>query len=315
MNGNANIESTRSRSPLSRIRERPIRYRHSIGSPNLSTYRRPIMAEESLSSQSHTVQLVDTVSPHLQLPISRSHVCPRSVRTEPQVVNVQIDPTNQGEQMVNLPSEGRYLQVLQATNAPSITDSTHVQVTQQHHAHESKTEEDASVTNAFGTDEIERFLRDSPQVVEEGIDSTVNLIGESQILLDLNNAFLEYKRTNKKLKHVIGQKDPSLFWAILLRQNFDLTQHDIVVRFAGEAGADVGGPLREFVVLCMRKLPWLEQLKFGEPTSLAFQLSSERILQKQFYKLGQLTACSILLLGKGPERFHQAVLRALFRPD
>ena len=55
------------------------------------------MAEESLSTQSHTVQLVDTVPAHLQLPISRSHVCPRSVRTEPQVVNVQIDPTNQGE--------------------------------------------------------------------------------------------------------------------------------------------------------------------------------------------------------------------------
>ena len=273
------------------------------------------MAEESLSTQSHTVQLVDTVPAHLQLPISRSHVCPRSVRTEPQVVNVQIDPTNQGEQMVNLPSEGQYLQVLQATNARSITDSTHVQVTPQKHVSERKTEEDASVTNAFGRDETERFFRDNPQVVEEGIDSTVNLIGESQILLDLNNAFLEYKRTNKKLKHVIFQRDPSLFWAILLRQNFDLTQHDIVVRFAGEAGADVGGPLREFLVLCMRKLPWLGQLKFGESTSLTFQLSSKCILQKQFYKLGQLSACSILLLGRGPERFHPAVLRVLFRPE
>ena len=142
----------------------------------------------------------------MQLLIARSHVSPQSVRTEPQVVNAQIDPTNQGEQMVNLPSEGRYLQVLQATNAPSITDSTHVQVTPQYHVPENKSEEDASVTNGFGMDEIEKFFRENPQVVEQGIDSTVNLIGESQILLDLNDAFFEYKRTNQKLKHVVVQR-------------------------------------------------------------------------------------------------------------
>ena len=167
------------------------------------------MAEESLSTKSQALQLVDAVPVHLQLPIARSHVSPQSVKTEPQVANVRIDPINHSEEMVSLPSEGRYLPVLQATNAPSITDSTHVQLTQQHHAPESKTDayfqskEDASVTNAFVTDEIERLFRDNPQVVEEGIDSTVNLIGESQILLDLNDAFLEYKRTNKKFKHVI----------------------------------------------------------------------------------------------------------------
>ena len=88
-----------------------------------------------------------------------------------------------------------------------------------------------------------------------------------------------------------------------------------MVHFAGEAGADVGGPLREVLVLCMRKLPFLGQLVLGEPTSLAFQLSREVILQKQFYKLGQLSAYSILLLGRGPECFHPAIVRALFRRE
>ena len=55
--------------------------------------------------------------------------------------------------MVNLPSEGRYLQVLQTTDAPTITDSTHVQVAPQYHVPGSKTEE-----GAFGTDKIERFF-------------------------------------------------------------------------------------------------------------------------------------------------------------
>ena len=79
-----------------------------------------------------------------------------------------------------------------------------------------------------------------------------------------------------------------------------------MVRFAGVAGADVGGPLREFLVLCMRKLHLLGQLVFGEPTSLAFQLSSGGILQKQFYKFGQLSAYFILLLGRGPECFQHS---------
>ena len=82
------------------------------------------------------------------------------------------------------------------------------------------------------------------------------MIGESQILLDLSDAFLEYKRTNKKLKHVIVQRDPSLFWAIIFRQNFDLTLHDT----AGETGADVGGSLGEFLVLFIGKLPLVGQL-------------------------------------------------------
>ena len=108
--------------------------------------------------------------------------------------------------MVNLLSEGPYLQVLQATDTPSITDSTQVQVTPQYLVCGSKTEE-----GAFVTDEIKRFFRNNPQVIEEVIDSTVNLIGECQILLDLNDAFLEYERTNKKLKHVIVQRDSSYF--------------------------------------------------------------------------------------------------------
>ena len=65
----------------------------------------------------------------------------------------------------------------------------------------------------------------------------------------------------------------------------------------------------------MRKLHLLGQLVFGEPTRLAFRLSSEGILQKHFYKLGQLSAYSILLLGSGPECFHPAVVRALFRKE
>ena len=69
------------------------------------------MAEESLSTQSQAVQLVDAVPVHLQLPIARSHVSPQSVRAEPQVVNVQIDPTNQGIDLtVNLIGESQILQ-------------------------------------------------------------------------------------------------------------------------------------------------------------------------------------------------------------
>ena len=50
------------------------------------------MAEKSLSTQSHAVQLVDAVPSRLQLRIGRPHVSPQLVRTEPQVVKLQKDP-------------------------------------------------------------------------------------------------------------------------------------------------------------------------------------------------------------------------------
>ena len=60
LNGNVNIESTRSQSPLTRIRERPSRCSYSIGSPNLLIYHCPIIiTEDSFSTQSQPAQLVD----------------------------------------------------------------------------------------------------------------------------------------------------------------------------------------------------------------------------------------------------------------
>jgi len=59
------------------------------------------------------------------------------------------------------------------------------------------------------------------------------------------------KRMNDEKKHIIVQRSPERFWQVLLKQTFDVVQHNLVVRFAGEAGADAGGLLREFLTLAM----------------------------------------------------------------
>ena len=56
-------------------------------------------------------------------------------------------------------------------------------------------------------------------------------------------------------KYVIIQRHVDCFWNVLMRQKFDLVNNDISVRFAGEAGVDMGGLLRELFTLAMKRLP------------------------------------------------------------
>lgn len=116
------------------------------------------------------------------------------------------------------------------------------------------------------------------------------------------------------VKSVLVQRDDRYFWDILFKQDFDLNHHDLKIRFAGEPASDDGGPLREFLTLCMQNLP-LSGLFFGSSESMAFISNPEAVLQKKFYIVGQLTALSILLNGRGPEMFHPAIVRALFERD
>ena len=85
------------------------------------------------------------------------------------------------------------------------------------------------------------------------------------------------------------------------------------VRFAGEAAEDLGGPIREFLTLCMRRFPDLGFMVFGSSKSLCFTANAEAVLADKYYKLGQITALSILTIGRGPECLHPAIARAMFQ--
>ena len=50
---------------------------------------------------------------------------------------------------------------------------------------------------------------------------------------------------------MIIQRHMIIQYHFLLKQTFDLSQENILVRFAGEVAADLGGPLREFLILAM----------------------------------------------------------------
>lgn len=84
------------------------------------------------------------------------------------------------------------------------------------------------------------------------------------------------------------------------------------VRFAGESASDYGGPLRDFLTLSMQLFSDNSSLLFGSKNVFAFKMNIEGLVQKSFYKLGQLTALSILLQSRGPECLHPVVVRALF---
>ena len=133
--------------------------------------------------------------------------------------------------------------------------------------------------------------------------------------IDLCEALSQYNATPKPEKTVIVQRDNRRFWSILFRQKFNLTRDTIVIRFAGEAAADVGGPMREFLTLAMKRFPELGSMIFGGSTKICFSSDTESILLEKYRTLGQLTGISILTLGRGPECLHPAIVRAIYKVE
>ena len=73
-----------------------------------------------------------------------------------------------------------------------------------------------------------------------------------------------------------------------------------------------GGPLREFLTLCMKQFADVSNAFFGDQYSLCFSGSTDTVLNKTYRKLGQLVGLSIIYLGRGPKSLHPAIVRAIF---
>ena len=102
------------------------------------------------------------------------------------------------------------------------------------------------------------------------------------------------------------------FWDRLLRQRFDVTTRHVRVIFAGEAAADGGGPMREFLTLFCRQFPDLPGLVFGDNNNVFFKMLPVSVQGKQYFMLGQLCALAIIKIGRGPECLNPSVVKCLF---
>ena len=79
---------------------------------------------------------------------------------------------------------------------------------------------------------------------------------------------------------MIVQRDVERFWSRIFQQNFNFKTDNIKVRFAGEAGADLGGPLREFLTLCMRDFNLIPGLFIGSGSNVSLKLVPECLDRK-----------------------------------
>ena len=70
-------------------------------------------------------------------------------------------------------------------------------------------------------------------------------------------------------KSIIIQRDPDRFWSFLFRQTLNVREHDINVRFAREAAADCGGPLRE-LTLAMHRFCDIPSIVTGNQEQCSF---------------------------------------------
>ena len=121
---------------------------------------------------------------------------------------------------------------------------------------------------------------------------------------------------NERCKHIIIQRDPDRFWHLLRKQTFDLSQENVLVRFEGEAAADLaadlGGPLREFLTLAMATFSQIPGIIFGDSNSINLKLIPEYLIKNQYFKLEQIIGLSILTIGRGPECFNLMLVKSIF---
>ena len=99
---------------------------------------------------------------------------------------------------------------------------------------------------------------------------------------------------------------------VFFRNRIDLSMSNVRVIFAGEGAVGDGGPFREFLRLSMQNLPKLWRMVFGEENQLFFTASLVDVADKCYYKSGQLSALSILNLGRRPQCFHDKLVDAIF---
>ena len=130
---------------------------------------------------------------------------------------------------------------------------------------------------------------------------------------DINEAITKYKEkiANAPYNAIIVQRNEQKFWNVFFRNRIDLSMFDLRVIFAGEGAVEDGGPFREFLRLSMQNLPKLSRMVFGEENQLFFTASPVDVPDKCYYKLGQLSALSILTLGRGLHCFHGKLVDAI----
>ena len=169
-----------------------------------------------------------------------------------------------------------------------------------------------SKSHIFGDDEVERYFDTELELPKDSMVLDDEAENENKLLL--KTVLEEYENSLNQYsdRTVIVQRAKEMFWSVLFRQKLDLSRHRVLVRFAGEAGADGGGPYREFLTLTMSRFNQLKYMFFGGDEKLCFSAHAESIVERKYFMLGQLTAVSILKIGRGPECIHPGVVRAMY---
>ena len=128
-----------------------------------------------------------------------------------------------------------------------------------------------------------------------------------------DNNFQEIKREDKSA--ICKKRDSIRFCYRIFPQTFDLPEENISVYFAGKSGADAVGPMKGFLDLCMKNMQLIANMFFANQDDIFFKLSRKCKMKKNYYILGQLAGFAICNIGRGPEFFHQFVVKALFSKD
>ena len=272
-----------------RRRQIPLRYRHSIGSPIPDEFYQEQMSvkNDQQNEAPVTVEFVSKISP-------------------------TINKTSETEEL-----ECNELDISSCLDIQKENPTEIINVKSSQSSIINKVNDDIA---DFGDDEVLRFF-EAESNINFSTEASGQSLSEEQPSDQLLREFLSSvsgnncQETNRKDKSVICQRDSVRFWDVIFRQTFDLAEENISVYFAGEPGADAGGPMRKFLTLCMKKIHQIADMFFGNQSNIFFKLNPKCMVKNYYYKLGQSAGFAICNIGRGPECFHPIVVKALFNKD
>ena len=170
-----------------------------------------------------------------------------------------------------------------------------------------------SLCDNLGDNEVDNFFKGSKDPPETQIKKIIH--SETVDFKQLEEISKEFREKYDQLPEslVILQRSREKFFSVFFRNKMkDFSENNIRVMFAGECGVDNGGPLREFLRLAMTYFGSESNLVFGNPTCCFFKAEPMSCAERKYFYLGQLSAISIVEIGRGPECLHEGLVNAIF---
>ena len=149
-------------------------------------------------------------------------------------------------------------------------------------------------------EEVDEILPPVEAIREVRVRKTISVFHcFNQLLLAFDHEKYENNAIGGTDKTLIKQLNISRIWPVLLTKKFYLTAYNISLRFAAEAAAGMGSPLRKFLTLTIKNVADARNMSFRGRNNVTFTTNPQTVPQNDYFEIGHIKAVLLVKLGGG----------------